>query len=138
MKNITTSDDILGKECLDPKGGILGIVVRLHIDRESKRLVGLTVDQGLVKPDLYVGIDYVKLFGVDSVLLSRLPEELYKNLEVLDPTGKLVGVVKDYELDEKGRLKSLSIKKRTGTFSSINVKIPVDEIREIGSRVFLK
>ena len=73
MEDILTSDDILGKQALDPDGGILGTVIKLHISNKTKQMTGITIDLGFMRPDLYVGINYVKHFGIDAILLNKVP-----------------------------------------------------------------
>jgi len=95
-KNKTiTSDDILGREAVDIEGAILGIVTKVHINQESKKLVGLTVDQGFMKPELFIGLSYVKKFGVDAVFLNKVPTDKFRGLDVFTSKGNLVGKVKN-------------------------------------------
>ena len=47
-QEITTSDDILGKEAIDPDGTILGIVTKLHIGKDDKKVTGITIDMGFM------------------------------------------------------------------------------------------
>ena len=138
MKEIITSDDILGKEAVDPDGDILGVVVKLHIDKLKRQITGITVDQGFMKPDLFIGLDYVKYFGIDAVLLSKTPEEKFKGLDVLTIHGEHLGKVNSYRMD-KNILKSLIIKSTNKNyFDSKSVHIPASEIKEIGNSVILK
>lgn len=90
-----TSDDILGKDVVDPHGDTVGIVQQLRIDKETKKIVAVLVDQGFLKSDLYVGLDYVENFGIDSVFINRLPVPKLRGFEVYDLKGKLVGYVAD-------------------------------------------
>jgi sporulation protein YlmC with PRC-barrel domain len=88
-----TSDDILGKEAVDPEGEILGVVMKLHLDSESKSILGITVDQGLWRPDLFIGIDYVKMFGVDAIFLNSIPPSKYAKIPVYSYDGVYLGKV---------------------------------------------
>ncbi len=90
-----TSDDILGKDVVDIDGEIIGVVQQIRIDKESKKIVGILIDQGFMKPDLYIGLDFVKNFGVDSIFLSRSPRPKIKGLDVYDRNGKKIGFVHD-------------------------------------------
>jgi len=128
-KKIITSDDILGKDAVDPDGQILGVVTKLHIDKNSKAITGITIDEGFMKPDLFVGINYVKNFGVDSVFLSRIPADKYVGLTVFDSKGKVVGKVKRV-LSKRQRVSAIQIKKG-------NI-ISASDIQEIGENVILK
>ncbi len=90
-----TSDDILGKDVVDVDGEIIGVVQQIRIDKESKKIVGILVDQGFMKPDLYIGLDFVKNFGVDTIFLSQSPRPKIKGLDVYDRNGKKIGHVHD-------------------------------------------
>ncbi len=93
-QNSITSDDILGKEAVDADGEIIGIVVKLHISKEHKNLQGITIDQGFMKPDLFIGMHYVKNFGIDAIFLNRVPPNRFKGLYVYNHLGKVLGHVK--------------------------------------------
>ena len=93
-KNIITSDDILGKEAIDPDGSSLGVITKVHIDKKSNKVVGITIDMGFIKPDLFIGISYVKHFGIDAVFLKKVPAHKFHGLNVLSEGGELLGKVK--------------------------------------------
>ncbi len=103
-----TSDDILGKEAIDREGAYLGTVMKLHLDREKKSVIGITIDQGFLKPDLFVGIDFVDRFGVDAIFLNRIPFERYHGLSVFTYDGKPSGIVRDHA-EANGKLKFLEV-----------------------------
>ena len=130
-----TSDDILGKVALDPNGGQLGVVIKLHITH--KAIMGITIDQGFTKPDLYVGIDHIKQFGIDAVLIGTIPYERLKGRHVLSSSGKKQGEVKSV-LVKEGVLLSLHVTERTGTFSHHKEEVKASEIQEIGQHIILK
>ena len=132
-RKIITSDDILGKDAVDPDGQILGVIIKMHINKEFKKITGITIDEGFMKPNLFVGINYIKNFGVDSVFLSRIPAQKYIGLQVLDSKGKEVGTVKDVK---SKRHKVRSIEVSAGLRKRI--LISSSEIQEIGERVILK
>ncbi len=135
--NIITSDDILGKEALDPEGQILGVVVKLHIDRVEKRITGITIDQGFMKPDLFVGIDFVRTLGVDAILLNTIPFEKYKGLKVLNSDGSEAGFVEE-AVSKNGKLEFLLVKTSLNPLSKERKKIPAAKIQEIGDKILLK
>ena len=132
-----TSDEILGREAVDPEGEILGSVTKLHIDRDGKELTGLTIDQGLFQPDLFVGLDFVDRFGVDAVFLNRIPLEKYIGKKVLRPDGSSLGRVAEINRRQFD-LVSLSVRPR-GLFSwKKRIVVEASDIKEISSVVFLK
>jgi sporulation protein YlmC with PRC-barrel domain len=136
-RKIITSDDILGKEAVDPDGEILGIVMKLHIDKESKRLIGITIDQGFMKPDLFIGMQYVKNFGVDSVFLNRVPVTKFKGLDVITSNGKLVGKVKDIKA-KRHKVQEIIVARKGVNLSREWLVIAASDIEEIGESVVLK
>lgn len=133
MKDIITSDDILGKKAVDIDGDILGIVIKLHIDNIEKKIVGITVDQGFMKSDLFVGIEFIQHFGVDAVMLNRYPLDKLKGMKVFTKEGCYKGFVsKVYK--EENTLKGIECNKR---FEK-PIGISATEIEEIGNSIILK
>jgi len=131
---VITSDDILGKDAIDAEGQIIGVVQQLRIDKPSKKIIGILIDQGFMKPDLFVGIDAVKNFGVDSVFLKRSPSSKIKGLEVYDSDGKKIGVVHDI-IKGKSNISAIFVKQ--GPVSK-PFKIKAKHIKTIGFSVILK
>lgn len=131
-KIIITSDDILGKEAVDPEGQILGVVMKLHIDKQSKKMVGLTIDQGFMKPEMFIGLNHIKNFGVDTVFLNIVPVDKFKGLDVLTADGEIVGKVKTVN-SKRHKVHELIVGKGIKKFL-----IPASGIEEIGSSVILK
>lgn len=136
-RKIITSDDILGKEAVDTEGEILGVVMKLHIDKHSKKMIGITVDQGFMKPDLFIGMSYIKNFGIDSVFLNRVPVDKFKGLDVLTAKGKLIGIVKDVG-SKRHKVTEIIVKKKGISLSKEKLVIPASAIEEIGESVVLK
>ncbi|MBW2966207.1 PRC-barrel domain-containing protein [Candidatus Woesearchaeota archaeon] len=132
-RKIITSDDILGKDAVDPDGQVLGVVIKLHIDKEMKKMTGITIDEGFMKPNLFVGINYIKNFGIDSVFLSRIPTEKYVGLKVLDSKGKVIGTVKSVKA-KRHKVKSLEISKGL----SGRIIVSYSDVQEIEDSVILK
>ena len=135
-KNIITSDDILGKDVIDSDGDIIGVSSKLHIDARTKQIVGITVDEGFMKPDLYVGLEYVKTLGVDSLLLKTSPKAKTRGLNVLDSRGRKVGVVDDViSVGKSNRFKAIVVKE-TAFSKPFTIKSKL--IKEVGYSVILK
>lgn len=133
---IITSDDILGRDAVDPEGEFLGIVMKLHVDRSQKTLVGITIDQGFMKPDLFIGIDYIEKFGVDAVFLNRIPFEKYIGLMVYASDGRVVGTVEKVRADG-GSIQTIEVRWKRGE-AETSSEIPARAIEEIGTSVILK
>ena len=136
LENIT-SDDILGKEAVDPDGTVLGTVVKLHVSNKTKQVIGITVDMGFLKPDLFIGIDYVKYFGVDAVLLNTVPTMKIKGMKVMLSNGKEIGTVKEVKLFRK-RVKEIIVTTHKSLMSHKHITISAKQIYKIGGSVVLK
>lgn len=136
-----TSDDILGKEAVDPEGEILGVVMKLHLDKKAKSILGITIDSGMWKPDLFVGIDFVDTFGIDAIFLNRVPVSKYKGLKIFTYDGSYVGKVTDTLL-VSGELESLEVsiadKDSRSPFKKKKISILRKDISEISYSVILK
>ena len=135
MKTTITAEDILGKDALDPDGTVLGVVTRLHIDKEEKKLTGISIDMGLTKPDLFIGIDYVNKFGKDAVLLTNVPEVKFKGKRVISKTGQDIGYVKSVEMKNR---KVNSVTVIMGGIRKKEKVLPSSKIAEVGERIVLK
>ena len=129
-----TSDDILGKDVLDKDGELIGVIQQLHIDKNEKKIVGITIDEGFMKPDLFVGIEHIKTFGIDSVILSISPNQKFIGLLVYDCDGKQVGKIKNITMGSRHRIKAITV--HEGILR--NIIIPSKEIKEIGYNAILK
>ncbi|HJX50324.1 MAG TPA: PRC-barrel domain-containing protein [Candidatus Nanoarchaeia archaeon] len=134
-KEIITSDDILGKEAIDPDGSILGVVTKVHIDNSDRKVIGITIDMGFAKPDLYVGINNVRNFGEDAVLLKTVPAPKFKGINVLTAEGKKLGKVMDIVM-KNSHVEEFII----SNFRFIGKKFPIkySDIKEIGESIILK
>jgi len=134
---IITSDDILGKEAVDTDGEILGVVIKLHIHNKEKYIVGITIDKGFMRPDLFVGIDFIHMFGVDAVFLNTVPGQKFKGLMVLSARGEVIGHVRDV-IREKARTTELIVAYRGKYLKKKQLNIPISKVKEIGESVVLK
>ena len=132
---IITTDDILGKPAIDTDGQILGTVTKVHINKDSMKLVGMTVDQGFMKPELFIGLHYVKNFGIDAVFLNRVPTDKFRGLEVMTSSGELVGKVKSVKA-QRHRVQEITVVGK-GVLGKIFV-IKASDIETISSSVILK
>jgi sporulation protein YlmC with PRC-barrel domain len=137
MKKTITSDDILGKDAVDTEGDVLGVVMKLHIDKVSKKITGITIDQGFMKPDLFIGMSYIKNFGIDAVFINRVPAAKFRGLKVITPEGKHVGIVRDVR-SQRHKVSEIIITKKRVAISKDKYVIPSSDIQEIGENVVLK
>jgi sporulation protein YlmC with PRC-barrel domain len=137
MNTIITSDDILGKDAIDPEGELLGVVTKLHINKNTKQIQGITIDQGLMKPDLFVGINNIKQFGIDSILLTRIPVEKFKGVVVITEDGKKVGIVKKI-YKHKNSIKEIFVSQAGINVLGSQLRISYSDIKEMGDSIILK
>lgn len=135
-QNIITSDDILGKDVIDSDGEIIGVSTKIHIDNKNKIIIGLTIDQGFMKPDLYIGLEYIRTFGVDSILLNTSPKSKVRGLNVLNSSGKKIGYVIDVSsIGKTNRIKGIIVKEKA---LSKPFLIKSRDVKEIGYSVILR
>jgi len=134
-KETITSDDILGKEAVDPEGSIIGIITKVHIDTNDLKITGITADMGLLKPDLFIGANFIKSFGRDSILLKKVPHYKYKGLHVLTEGGKLIGRVKHIVTDGES-IKEFVIKSKS--ILDGHYTVTYKDIKHIGENIILK
>lgn len=132
--DVITSDDILGKDVIDTDGQVLGIAQQLRIDKRSKKIQGLMVDQGFMKADLFIGLEFIQNFGVDSVFLNTTPKPKLKGLKVYGRYGKKVGTIIKVE-EENNELKAIQVKSLP---LGKCYQIPGKELMTIGYSVILK
>ncbi|MFT4312628.1 MAG: PRC-barrel domain-containing protein [Candidatus Woesearchaeota archaeon] len=128
-----TSDDILGKEAIDPAGAIVGTITKLHIDSKNKEITGITLDMGLFQPDLFIGLAYIETIGMEAVFLNITPFDKLIGRKVVTETGKTLGTVKGVTYEKK---KLISIVVSTGLFRKQT--IDSDQIAQIDSVILLK
>lgn len=131
--NVTTSDDVLGKDVIDAVGNMIGVVTQIHIDKHTKKIIGISIDSGFMKPFVFVGIDLVTNFGVDAVYISRTPSSLYLGLTVFDMYGVTLGKIVDVIFDEQNEVECIVVK--YGVFGK--VEIPKAYIKKIVRNAFL-
>ncbi|NOZ81400.1 MAG: PRC-barrel domain containing protein [DPANN group archaeon] len=130
-----TSDDVLGKDVIDPDGAFLGIIEKLHIDPRTLEIVGITIDKGFLKKGLFIGRGYIQKITKFAVFLSIRPAYDVKGMAVFDTQGKKVGTVREVILvGQQNRIRSLIVQSRILRKHFI---VPRDFIDTISRSVFL-
>ncbi|MFP4403437.1 MAG: PRC-barrel domain-containing protein [Candidatus Woesearchaeota archaeon] len=133
-KFIITSDDILGKDVIDSKGNLIGIITKLHIDKKKKKIIGMSIDTGFLKATLFVGINLIINFGIDTVFISHTPKTKYLGLLVFDRKGDYIGkIVNVAMIDENKEIDYLIVKTKFFKKITINNK----NIKLIGRNIIL-
>lgn len=137
MSEIITTDDILAKQVVGPDGSVLGTVVKIHVHKHKLKIIGITIDKGFMRPDLFVGIEFVKNFGIDTIFLDKIPKETYFGMRIITDYGMEIGKVKDVIIDGF-KIKGIVGSAREGFFKKEEFKIAMDQIKEIGASIILK
>lgn len=134
MTEIITSDDILGKEVINSEGEIIGVVQKIHIEKHKKEIVGITVDEGFMKPDIFIGLDNIRLFGKDGIFLNTTSDIRYRGMKVFNKEGTPIGILKEVIKNPKtGKIKEIQIREGLKT-----ITIPAKDIKSIENNVILK
>jgi sporulation protein YlmC with PRC-barrel domain len=131
---ILSTDNILGKDVIDKSGQSIGVVNQVHIDKLDKNIIGISIDSGFMKPLVFVGIDLIVNFGVDSVYIQQTPRSRYIDMIVFDNIGVIVGKVKNvYFKDESFEISHIKIKVSMLKSLLLDVKY----VKRIGRNIFL-
>ena len=138
MSDIITGDDILGKEVLDNFGRKIGVVMKLHIDREKRFLTGISIDRGFVSSDIFIGSDFIKTFGVDVIILSKSPAFTYEGSKVYREDGKYVGKIEEVTLNRLKQIDTLLVNTDNSILKNKTITILRKDIRTIGLSIILK
>lgn len=134
LKSTITSDDILGKDVIDIKGNYIGILSKLHIDKETKKITGITADGGFGRPYIFIGEKLIVNFGIDSVFIRHSPRSIYLRKYVFDCQGEYIGKVKDVKLSNKTKdVEFIQVKE--GLFNRVNISN--SQIKVLGNNIIL-
>ncbi len=138
MNDIITGDDILGKDVLDKNGKQLGVVVKIHLNRHSRHLEGISIDRGLTSSDIFIGNKFISLFGEDIIKLNIIPGFSFEDCSVYIEDGRYVGKVISVEMENNLDIKSLILSKNSSLIKSKRKEILKEEVKSFGKSIFLK
>ena len=138
MNDIITGDDILGKEVIDNFGRKIGVVMKLHISRSNRNLVGVSIDRGFISSDIFIGSDYIKTFGQDVVILSKSPAFSYEGTKLYREDGKYFGKINSVKLDKKSKLNKIYFNNESGVNKNKIKCVSKPMIKTIGINIILK
>lgn len=133
--NFLTSDDVLGKDVIDSRGHYIGVVTQLHIDNRDKMIVGISIDGGFLKPNIFIGTSLISNFGVNSVYISHSPASRYLGLIVFDMYAQKIGKVTKVNFGDKHD-QIVSFRVSYGLFRYID--IPVDHVTVLSRNIIIK
>jgi len=88
-----------------------------------------------MKPELFIGLHYVKNFGVDAVFLNKVPTDKFRGLDVLTSKGEVIGKVKSVRA-KRHRVQEIVVAKR-GVLGK-DYAVAASDIDVISSSVILK
>ena len=115
LTDTITSDDILGKEVIDAEGGFVGVVENVLIDPETVEIIGISIDNGLLKKGLLVGKNYIKNVAKHAVFLKINSAFNLKGMFVFDIEGKKVGKIYDLQLyGTKNKIQNIFVRSDYG------------------------
>ncbi len=130
-----TSDDILGKDVIDPAGEFLGIVEQVHIDPSNLDTLGVSIDKGIFKKGLVIGKQYIDRITSHAVFLNIRPAFNLRGMTVYDVEGARVGTVTQIGLvGHTNNLNEIVIK--VG-FMKKPIHVPAEYVARVGHHVFL-
>jgi len=131
--NWITSDDILGKNVIDPDGNFIGVAEKILVDSLTIEIQGIAIDKGFLSRGLVIGKEYIERVTPHAIFLKEVSVVTFRGMQVFDSFGKLVGVVTSVTLiDGKNIIESLSVKTKKTTLT-----IPQSQINLIGKNVIL-
>ncbi len=131
-----TSEDLLGKDVIDPEGSLLGVSERLFLDKKKMSVIGISVDQGFLRKALVISTHHIVSVTKHAIIIDQKPVVHLKGMKVFDHTGKLIGSVHDIlRADNKNKVQQLIIK--TSPFSRKKIFIDSEFIDRVGDNIVL-
>ena len=138
MNDIIIGDDILGKEVIDNFGRKIGVVMKIHISRSQRTIVGISIDRGFISSDIFIGSDYIKTFGRDVVILSKSPAFSYEGARLYREDGKYFGKIENVELNKQSKLDKVHFNYEVGVLKNKKESVSRKMIKTIGLNIILK
>lgn len=137
VEHAITSEDLLGKDVIDPSGTFVGVADILYLDPKSLEFIGISVDKGFLRTGLVIGAEYIREVTAHAVLLNTRPVFRIKGMSVFDAHGKKLGTVKEVVLSQsKNEIEELLV--ATSKLSKKAESVPASIIDRIDENVFLK
>lgn len=136
LSNFITSDDILGKNVIDPDGNFVGVADKLLIDSVAIEVLGISVDKGFLSNGVVIGKDYIERVTNHAIFLKEVPVINVVGKLVFDANGKTIGTITKVTMkDNKNIIDTITVK--TSTFGKTE-DISGSKIHLIGKNVILK
>ncbi len=138
MSKIISGDDILGKEVIDNFGRKIGIVMKIHINKIERKIVGISIDRGFISSDIFIGSDFIKTFGEDVIILSKTPAFSYEGSKLFREDGKYFGKIEEVHLNRQSKLEKLTFNVELSMLKNRTVEVTRKDIKTIGLNIILK
>jgi sporulation protein YlmC with PRC-barrel domain len=138
MNDIITGDDILGKEVIDNFGRKIGVIMKIHISRSKRAVMGISIDRGFISSDIFIGSDYIKTFGHDVVILSKAPVFSYEGSKLYREDGKYFGKIESVKLNKQSNLDKIYFINEFATIKNKIKCVSRPMIKTIGINIILK
>ena len=98
IKDSITSEDVLGKDVLDSRGGFLGVSDKLYLNPKTLKVVGISVDKGFMKKGFLIGSSHIREVTEYAVFLTIEPSFRLKGMMVFGVNGGKIGIVKEVKI----------------------------------------
>ncbi len=135
LEHAITSEDVLGKDVIDPRGTFIGVTDKLLLNPDTMEVLGISVDKGFLKKGLVIGVGHIRQVTPHAVLLATTPASQIRGMSVFCSDGTKAGTVEAVVLEESSnQIQYLEV--RTGTFGN-TIQIPPGAIEYIESNVML-
>ncbi len=106
-----SAQDMRGVSILSSRGVLLGKVAKVQIHLRSFKCMGIIAHLKLSGRLVYFGIDYIKTFSPQGVILSIEPAYLLLRRRVITADGKVLGRVKEVRrIGTTNQIKELVVK----------------------------
>ena len=138
MTDSITGDDILGKEVIDNFGRKIGVVMKIHLNKRLRTIIGISIDRGFISSDIFIGIDYIKTFGEDVIILSKSPAFSYEGSKLYREDGKYFGKIETVDLNKQSKLEKVHFNYEVGVLKNKKEFVSRAMIKTIGLNIILK
>ena len=136
IKDVITSEDVLGKDVLDSRGAFLGVSDKLYIHPKTLKVVGISIDKGFMRKGFLIGSGHIREVTNYAVFLTIEPSFRLKGMTVFGVKGGKIGTVKAVELvPNTNTIQELVVKSSVKGLGTI--KIASEYLARMEQNVFL-
>jgi len=136
IKDVITSEDVLGKDVLDSRGAFLGVSDKLYIHPKTLKVVGISIDKGFMRKGFLIGSGHIREVTNYAVFLTIEPSFRLKGMTVFGVKGGKIGTVEAVELvPNTNTIQELVVKSSVKGLGTI--KIASEYLARMEQNVFL-